>query len=200
MTAHQCKVSITGVILAGGQASRMGGTDKGLIKLGGKHMVEYVIEALRPQVDHLFISANRNQSYYAQLGNCSVLTDNFGHYEGPLAGMLTGLHTAQTPYVLFVPCDSPLLTPHLAWRLYSALLEAHAQVSVAEEGCRIHPLFALVQRDLVTDLLEFLNAGERKVRLWYQRHPWVKVDFSDVSETFFNVNTPQDYATLVQSV
>lgn len=194
------KTLITGAILAGGQARRMGGEDKGLIKFRARHMIEYVIERLRPQVGELLISANRNQHYYAQLGNCPVLSDTFGNFAGPLAGMATCLQVAQTPYVLFAPCDSPLLTPSLAWRLYAGLLHAGAQISVAQDGCRIHPLFTLVQRHLITDLLAFLNAGERQVSVWYPRHLWVKVDFSDVPETFFNVNTPQDHATLTQSI
>lgn len=186
------RTRITGVILAGGRATRMGGQDKGLIQLNDKCMVEYVIATLRQQVTQLFISANRNQSCYAELSGCPVLTDIFGHYAGPLAGIATGLREAQTDLVLFVPCDSPLLSPQLAKRLYTCLIEANADVSVAENGNRIQPVFALLKRNLLPDLLAFLESGERKISDWYTRQALVRVNCSDIPDTFLNINTPQE--------
>ncbi|ALG66457.1 molybdenum cofactor guanylyltransferase MobA [Beggiatoa leptomitoformis] len=188
---------ITGVILAGGRAVRMGGQDKGLVDLNDRKMIEYVIDALRPQVASLFINANRHQTEYAHLGQCPVIADNYGNYEGPLAGMLSGLHNAQTDYVLFVPCDSPLLTSSLAQRLYSALVQNQADISIASDNQRLQPVFVLIKRDLLTALRQFLANGERKVERWYASQAVITVDFSDVPDTFLNINTPEEKQTLL---
>jgi molybdopterin-guanine dinucleotide biosynthesis protein A len=183
---------ITGIILAGGRATRMGGQDKGLILLNGKYMVEYVIAALRPQVGKLLISANRNQEQYAKLGNCRVLTDAFGDYDGPLAGMVTALRFVTTDYVLFAPCDSPRLNPQLARRLYACLIRANVSVSVADDGKRMHPTFSLLKRDLLANLLAFLETGERGVHRFFRQTQLVRADFSDTPDTFLNINTLQE--------
>ncbi|BAP56185.1 molybdopterin-guanine dinucleotide biosynthesis protein A [Thioploca ingrica] len=191
--------NITGVILAGGRATRMGGQDKGLIPWQGKCLVESVIAALRPQVSTLLVSANRNQLQYAKLCNCPVLTDTFGHYAGPLAGMATALQQAQTDYVLFVPCDSPQLSLQLASRLYISLINHQATISVADDGCRLHYVVALIKRALLPDLLTFLNQGKHKVSEWYAQHSLARADFTDIPETLVNVNTLEEHAILTQA-
>jgi molybdopterin-guanine dinucleotide biosynthesis protein A len=183
------KHKLTGVILAGGRATRMGGLDKGLILLNNKQMVEYVIAALRPQVGQLLISANRHLEDYAQLGNCPVFRDTFGHYDGPLAGMATALAKAETDYVLFVPCDCPRLSSQIAKRLYTALRQNDAQASVAYDGQRIHPVFSLLKRCLLNDVLGYLESGERSIQGFLKRTQLIEVDFSDNPDTFLNVNT-----------
>ncbi len=184
------KTHITGVILAGGRATRMGGRDKGLVKLNSKYMIEHVIAAIRPQVGSLLISANRNLEQYAQLSGCPVLADTFGHYDGPLAGMATALANAQTDYVLFAPCDSPFITSQLAERLYTRLIQSNADVSVADDGSRIHPVFSLFKRSLLTDLRTFLKTDERSIRRFLAQQPLLtKADFSDLADTFLNINT-----------
>ncbi len=190
------KANITGVILAGGRATRMGGQDKGLVLLNGKCMVEYVIAALRPQVGELLISANRNHEQYAVLGDCPVLADTFGYYDGPLAGMATALAKAQTDYVLFVPCDSPLLSPQMAERLYISLIGADADVSVADDGNRMHPVFSLMRRGLLANLLVFLKTGERSLHRFFAQHSLTRVNFSDARDSFLNINTPEEHAAL----
>lgn len=194
------KSNITGVILAGGRATRMGGQDKGLIPINGKYMIEYVIAALRPQVNSLLISANRHQAQYSQLGQCLVLADKVGYYDGPLAGMATCLQAAQTDYVSFVPCDSPLLSSQLVERLYTRLIQNNADISVAEEMQGIQPVFTLMKRDLLPDLLAFLDSGKRQTKLWYQQHTVTNVDFSDQPETFFNVNTPEEQEIIATQI
>ncbi|MCK5523720.1 MAG: molybdenum cofactor guanylyltransferase [Thiomargarita sp.] len=184
------KTHITGVILAGGRATRMGGRDKGLVKLNSKYMIEHVIAAIRPQVGQLLISANRNLEQYAQLSGCPVLADTFGHYDGPLAGMATALANAQTDYVLFVPCDSPFISSQLAERLYTRLIQSNANVSVADDGYRIHPVFSLLKRSLLTDLRRFLKTDERSIRRFLAQQPLLtKADFSDLADTFLNINS-----------
>jgi len=190
------KTLITGVILAGGRATRMGGQDKGLVLLNGQYMIDYVITALRPQVGELLISANRNIEDYAQIGQCPVLTDTFGHYDGPLAGMATALAAAKTDYVLFTPCDSPQVSSQLAQRLSSRLIETGAQVSVADDGSRLHSVFSLLKRSLLTDLLAFLKSGERSIQRFFARTQLARADFSDIPETLLNINTASEHAAL----
>jgi len=192
---------VTGVILAGGRATRMGGQDKGLIELAGQPLISYVIARLKAQVQALLISANRHQHLYAQLGQCPVLADTMGHYEGPLAGMLTTLVHAQTDYVVFVPCDCPLFSSQLVMRLYHALRDAQADISVAHDGYRLHPVIALLKRSLHSDLRQFLQqTSERKLRLWYQRHHFIEVDYSDMPDRLVNINTPGDLVTVADKL
>ena len=186
---------ITGIVLAGGRSRRMGGVDKGLVKFRGKPMAQHVVEALQPGVNSLLINANRNSDKYAALG-FPVVADLFEGYLGPLAGMATGMSAATTPYVVTAPCDCPLVGAGLVERLYQAVSEEKAQIGVAHDGERPHPVFALIKRDLLTDLLAYLESGERKIDRWYARHRLVVVKFDDAPEWFQNVNSPEEHAEL----
>lgn len=186
---------ITGVILAGGRAQRMGGIDKGLILLNGKPMVEHVIAALRAEIGNLLINANRNLEQYAAFGY-PVVPDIMDGYLGPLAGMASGMRACATRYIVTAPCDSPLVANNLVRRLYETLAREGADISVAHDGERMHPVFALMRRDLLPDLLEYLNAGERKIDRWYARHRLAVAYFRDAPECFRNVNSPQERAEL----
>ena len=190
---------ITGVILAGGRAQRMGGMDKGLIPLNGKPMVEHVLAAMRPQVGALLINANRNLEAYGRYG-LPVITDRMGDYFGPLVGMASALEVSTTPCLLAVPCDSPLIPADLAARLYQAMQAANAEISVVHDGERMQPVFALLRRDLLPSLLAYLDAGGRKIDTWYARHRLALADFSDRRELSCNVNTPDEQARLEQQL
>ncbi len=194
-TAAYPRGDITGVILAGGRGQRMGGVDKGLMPLAGKPMVAHALAALRPQVATIMINANRNLDQYATLG-CQVTADAIGDYYGPLAGMASAMELAATKYVLTVPCDSPLMANDLAARLYQALSQGNAEISVAHDGERLHPVFALLQCDLLPSLREYLQRGERKIDHWFARHKLAIAYFADEPETFVNVNNPQERATV----
>lgn len=182
---------ITGVVLAGGRGQRMGGIDKGLIPLAGKPMVAHVLAALRPQVATIVLNANRNLDEYAAFG-CRVVADAIGDYYGPLAGVASAMQVAATTYVLTVPCDSPLLAHDLVARLYRALSDENAEISVAHDGERMHPVFALLQRELLPSLRAYLQSGERKIDRWFARHRLVVAHFPDEPETFVNINSPQE--------
>lgn len=190
---------ISGVILAGGRARRMGGTDKGLIALNGRPMVEHIIDAVRAQVGTLMINANRNLDDYARYG-LPVVKDRMGEYFGPLVGMASALEASTTPYLLTVPCDSPLIPADLAARLYRAMQDADAQISVVHDGERMQPVFALLRRELLPSLLAYLEAGGRKIDTWYARHRLALADFSDCRELSLNVNTPDEQARLEQQL
>lgn len=186
---------ITGVVLAGGRGSRMGGVDKGLVDLRGKPMVAHALDALRPQVGRLLINANRHLDQYRIYG-CEVVPDALDGFLGPLAGLASAMQAATTPYVVTVPCDSPLLADDLVERLYRALTRDEADISVAHDGERLHPVFALLKRELLPSLIEYLAAGERKIDIWFARHALAIADFSDRAETFINVNNSDERAAL----
>ncbi len=187
---------LTGVVLAGGQAKRMGGIDKGLLKLQGHHLVEYVLTALRPQVEHLLISANRHLDVYAELGQCEVVPDTIENYAGPLAGMAASLKTINTPYTLFVPCDTPLLNENLIIRLFQALNNKQTEIVFAHDGQRSQYLFTVLKTELLENLLAFLQSGQRKVGLWYEKNNAYSVDCADIAHSFLNINAPEDYQQL----
>ena len=186
---------ITAVILAGGQSRRMGGIDKGLLELQGKPMVRHVIEALQPDVGTLLINANRNSDRYEAMGY-AVVPDRLEGYLGPLAGMASGMSAATTKYIVTAPCDCPLVGIGLVRRLYHSVLNENAQIGVASDGKRMHPVFALLQRDLLPDLLAYLDSGERKIDRWYARHRVSVTRFDDVPQWFQNVNRPEEHAEL----
>ena len=169
----------------------MGGVDKGLVVLGGKPLVAHVIERLAPQVKQIIISANRNLPEYRNWAD-TVIKDSIGEYDGPLAGMASGLEVSTTDYVLTVPCDSPLLALDLANRMYGKLTSAKAKVAVASDGKRLQPVFMLIHRSLLTSMEAFLQAGERKIDKWFDQHAVTVVDFSDEPETFININTLEE--------
>lgn len=182
---------VTGVILAGGRARRMGGEDKGLVEIAGRPMVAWILERLAPQVDAVLINANRNQDRYAALG-VPVVGDTMPDFAGPLAGMAAALAQAATPWIATVPCDGPFLPADLVSRLQAACERERAEIAVAHDGERMQPVYALIPAALRGSLEGFLQAGERKIDLWYARHRLALADFSDRRDTFVNINTPQE--------
>lgn len=195
MLTTATRQSITAVILAGGRGLRMGGQDKGLLSLAGQPLVTHLINGLQPQVGTLLINANRNREAYQGLG-WPVVSDPVGEFFGPLAGMLSALEVANTPYVLSVPCDSPLLVRDYAQRMHQTLLQQSAELSVAYDGQRLQPVFALLSTSLRTSLQIYLAAGERKIDRWFSQHRMAVVDFSDAPSMFRNMNTPEELAAL----
>ncbi|WP_295403616.1 molybdenum cofactor guanylyltransferase MobA [uncultured Thiocystis sp.] len=193
--APPSKLSITGVILAGGQARRMGGRDKGLLPFAGRPLVEWAIESLAPQVSTLLISANRNLDAYGAYG-FPVVADLEQGFQGPLAGILSAMHAARTAWILTLPCDGPQPPPDLGARLAQAVIEQDAELAVAVAGARRQSVHALVPVALSESLRDFLAAGERKVDLWHARHRVALVDFSDRPGCFANLNAPEDACAL----
>lgn len=187
---------MTGVLLAGGRAERMGGRDKGLLPLAGEPLIAHGVRRLRPQVAALLISANRHQDRYGAFG-CQVISDApERRFRGPLAGVLAAMEIAQTPDLLTAPCDSPLLPADYAQRMWAARERENATVSVAfAEDCW-QPVFALLPVTLRDDLAEWLTANQGGVGRWLQRHQPARVEFADWPAMFRNVNTPEELAQL----
>lgn len=189
------RACITAVILAGGEGRRMDGEDKGLVQLAGRGMVAHVLAHIEPQVGSIIINANRNRAAYAQYAH-PVYSDELNGFQGPLAGVATALAHIDTPLLLSLPCDSPAPPDDLAARLYRGMQSAGADIAVAHDGHRAHPVFALLRRELLPSLNAYLADGERKIDLWFERHHGIAVDFSDEADAFLNVNTPEERAVL----
>lgn len=179
--------AITGLVLAGGLARRMGSVDKGLIELAGRPMVAHVLAALEPQVGRVLINANRSLESYVRYGH-RVVTDTLGGFQGPLAGVISALDVIESDLLLTVPCDAPLLASDLAARMFEALSDAQADLAVAHDGSRQQPVFLLLRRQLAADLEDFLAAGGRKVDQWLARHRIAEADLSHRQDSFINVN------------
>jgi molybdopterin-guanine dinucleotide biosynthesis protein A len=183
---------VTGLILAGGRGSRMGGVDKGLERFQGEPMAVRAMVRLMPQVSDVVINANRNIGVYDSFG-VTVLMDAIEGYQGPLAGMLAGLSYSETPYLQAIPCDVPNFPTDLVSRLLKAAVEANAAlampVTVEPDGRRqTHPVFLLMRADVHDSLLQYITKGGRKIDQWTKTLDALEVEFPD-SQAFFNVNT-----------
>ena len=180
---------INAVILAGGQGSRLGGLDKGLLKLNKRPLIQHVIHRIQPQVSNIIISANRHIDAYSNFG-FDVYEDDIPNFAGPLAGILKALQHCQSEWLLIVPSDSPFIPDDLVQRLSENV--ANNKIAIPHDGKYLHPTFALAHKSLTSSLKEFLQQGERKARVWMQQQEHTIVDFSDQANAFMNINTEDD--------
>ena len=169
----------------------MDGEDKALLLLSNKHLIRHILGILEPQIQQILINANRNHNIYEKLGHI-VISDNIAGFAGPLAGMATALQTVSTSHILVVPCDSPFIPDNLVDRFRKKFLSTNADICVAHDGKRLQPVFALIKTCTLPSLLKYLDEGQHKIDAWYNQHNMVTVDFSDLPETFININTPED--------
>lgn len=191
---------ITGLILAGGRGSRMGGVDKGLQNFNGMPMALRTLLRLQMQVGQVIINANRNLAAYESFG-VEVWPDVLADYPGPLAGFLTGLERCETPYLVTVPCDSPRFPLDLVARLAAALEREQAEIAMAaapeqdDDGqvrVRTQPVFCLLRVELLESLTRFTQGGGRKIDAWTGQHKTVVVPFAESGDdplAFANANT-----------
>jgi molybdopterin-guanine dinucleotide biosynthesis protein A len=201
---------ITGLILAGGRGSRMGGVDKGLQNFNGMPMALYTQMRLQMQVGPVIINANRNLAAYESFG-VPVWPDVLDDFAGPLAGFLTGLERCETPYLVTVPCDTPLFPLDLVPRLAEALERENADIAMAaapEKGrdgqvtLRTQPVFCLLRTELLESLAKFTHEGGRKIDAWTALHKTVVVPFDlpgDDPRAFSNANTMPELQQLEAS-
>ena len=193
---------ITGLILAGGRAQRMGGVDKGLIPFHDKPLIESTITKLKPQTQSILINANRNITKYASYGY-PVIMDETPDFSGPLAGFSVGLKSCKTPFLLTSPCDSPLLPNNLA-ELLSAEMEdgdfelVYASSKEADGKVWAQPVFCLMRTNLLDSLTKFLLKGDLKIDRWFKELRSSTVVFED-SLVFANVNTPEELKLLEEA-
>jgi molybdenum cofactor guanylyltransferase len=192
------KDDITGLILAGGRGSRMGGADKGLQNHHGIPLAMHAMLRLSPQVGHLMINANRNLGAYDSFG-VPVWPDALPEYPGPLAGFLAGLEHCETGYLVTVPCDTPNFPEDLVARLAQALAAEDAELAMAAtpgpDGPQLQPVFCLMKATLMESLVAFTHAGQRKIDRWTAQHRSATVVFDD-ADAFFNANTADELRQL----
>lgn len=187
-----------GIILAGGQSSRMGGGDKGLLALGGQTLLSRVIDRLEPQVCELALNVNGDPARFNS--ELPIAQDSIDGFAGPLAGVLAGLDWAAArghTHIVTAAADTPFFPCDLVPRLQLAAEIAPIALAATPEDGRInrHPTFGLWPVDLRDDLRRALNDGLRKVVLWTDKHGTALAEFStDPFDPFFNVNTPDDMA------
>ncbi len=189
--------NITAVILAGGQGRRMGGQDKGLIEFNGQPIIELLIAKLRRQNIDIVINANRNRSAYQQYGY-PVISDELTDYQGPLAGFAAAMAVVRTEYILTLPCDGPLLTDDFVEIFLNNHARQQKTISVADDGERLQPVYALIKVNLLDNLKTFLKTGDRKIDRWYAGHDYARVDFSTHKNMFGNINKPEDHTKLLE--
>ena len=196
---------ITGLVLAGGRGSRMGGVDKGLQNFNGVPLALSTLMRLQPQVGDLMVNANRNLSAYEAFG-APVWPDVLADYAGPLAGFLTGLERCETKWLVTVPCDTPLFPADLVARLADAAGQDDSEIAMAaareEDGqLRAQPVFCLLRVELLESLVRFTHGGGRKIDAWTAQHRTAVVPFDaphDDPRAFFNANTLAELHQLEQ--
>lgn len=216
---------ITGLVLAGGRGSRMGGVDKGLQPHLGQPLAWHALQRLAPQVGTLAVNANRHLAQYAALTQalaqglahtlertqppgappCEVWPDTHPDQPGPLAGLATGLARCRTPWLVSVPCDTPRFPTDVVARLAQAAQAASAPLAMAATPAgpgaapQLQPVFCLLHHSLLPSLLAYLASGRRRVDAWTTQHPQATVVFDapgDAPDAFFNANTTADLAWL----
>lgn len=193
-------MSVAGAVLAGGLSRRMGGGDKPLLAVRGRTLLDRTIARLAPQVGRLLLNANGDPARFAACG-LEVRADVLDGHCGPLAGILTGLDWAAehgAEWLLTAAADTPLLPADLYERLEAARAAQDAVVAMAVSGGRSHPVFALWPVDLRDDLRRALvEEGLRKLGAFAERYPLARAEWPILPcDPFFNVNTPEDVATL----
>ena len=198
--------NVLGVILAGGQARRLGGGDKALRELGGKPLLAHAIERLVPQVSQIIINANGDPTRFDSFPH-PVVADTVEGFVGPLAGVLAGLEWAaenapDCGWIVTCATDAPFFPEDLVARLFEAVTQGDAELACAETNGRTHPVFGLWPVRLREDLRHALVVeGLRKVDLWSARHGLTSVDYpAVVVDPFFNINRPEDLERAEQIV
>ena len=177
------------VILAGGQARRMGGKDKGFVLFQDKPLIEHALNTLTPQTDQIAINANRSTEKYSRYA--VTFPDQFNEYPGPLAGMHSGLINVNSDWAGFIPCDSPTLPSNLVSLLCDAVKE-DTDIVVAHDGEYMQPVVTLMHKRIIPKIDAFLARGDRKIILLYKECNTVFADFSNYPNAFINLNSPQE--------
>lgn len=182
--------SIAAVILAGGQGSRMGGEDKGLVPFKQDPMISWTLEKVRPLVDTLVISCNRNQSVYAGFGEQTVTDDTQG-FVGPLAGVQAAMNqlSAQHSHLLVLPCDTPLISQELIALLIQQAQQQPDAITLLRAAGRPQFLHAVIPLRYHANLNETLASGQRAVFKWYKQFPIQELDVETHAQCLLNMNT-----------
>ena len=185
-----------GIILAGGQAQRMGGGDKSRLMLGNRSILSHVIARFKPQCASLVLNANGDAGRFADL-NMPAIADSIDGFAGPLSGVLAGLDWAAengVEHIVTAAADTPFLPCDLVPRLQMAAEDTAHGLALATSPSGRQPTFGIWPVALRDDLRTALQDGLRKVVQWTSRHDAAMAPFPD-DASFFNVNTPDDLTT-----
>lgn len=193
---------VAGILLAGGQARRMGGGDKCLLTLGGVTLLELVRDRLTPQVSAMALNANGDPSRFGDYG-LPVFADSVEGFAGPLAGVLSGMiwaraNAPEARFIVTAATDTPFFPENLVASLLAVSDGAYPVIALASSGDRVHPVFGLWPVALAEDLDGALRSGVRKVLDWTGGHDQRKAEFAyydfdgEQMDPFFNVNRPED--------
>lgn len=186
---------LTVVILAGGKGSRLGGQDKGLLEWQGRPFIEHVLRNIEPVTQKIIINANQNIEVYRQYGY-PVVSDEMPDFAGPLAGMMAALGSAETSYILTLPCDAPLTSAAIIERFCDAHEEKQQMLYVAGTADGLQPVYAMIHKSLADNLQRYLAAGNRKVRHWMKTNDAIVVEFAQQTSAFININTESDWQSI----
>ncbi|MCJ8341126.1 MAG: molybdenum cofactor guanylyltransferase [Pseudomonadales bacterium] len=182
-------MDFSAVVLAGGQGSRMGGLDKGIVQYRDKKMIQWTLDVVRPLVSQLLISCNRNLTDYMPLAD-SVVCDRIAGSLGPLAGIHAAMESTASATLLVLPCDTPLITRSIVEKILLASAENPEAIIVLAEGEFLHPLHAAIPVALKQSLEDYLIDGGRAVRKWYYQHCVIELQITaEESGGLVNINT-----------
>ena len=192
--------NVVGVLLAGGQARRMGGGDKCLRRLTGRPLLSHIIARVAPQVERLVLNANGDPARFRAY-ELDVVADEIEGFVGPLAGVLAAMDWARVSapgarWLASFPSDAPFLPPDLVERLLSAAGAQAKPLACAASAGRTHPVAGLWSLALAEDLRRaLLEEGMRKIDRWTARHGVAEVNWPvEPVDPFFNANRPEDLA------
>ena len=179
---------ITAIVLCGGSGTRLGGVDKPLLPLGRARVIDHLLAALSPQVGTVLLSCGRDTTAYEDLGLVTIPDLSPG--DGPLGGIVSALPRVETDWILTHPGDAPFPDPSLVARL-APVAEA-AGIAVPQTRGSRQNLTLLISRARAAELARFYEQGGRAARDWLDATGAVGVDMTDITESFFNINTAAD--------
>lgn len=183
--------NISGIVLAGGEGKRFNNRDKGFIELNDKPLIEYVINAITPQLDDIVISANRNTSLYSRYADI-VIKDDANDFRGPLSGIASSIPHCKHEWVLVVPCDMPYFPDGLVDKM-AAPITTHS-LSIVRNNDQLQ-LVLLLNVRLYNSIKQALDNNQPRLLEWVKSQDCVVVDFHE-STMFNNINTQEELSQL----
>ncbi|MBH44463.1 MAG: molybdenum cofactor guanylyltransferase [Gammaproteobacteria bacterium] len=179
------KKQVTTLILAGGKSTRMDGQDKGLLNVEGKYIINYIINIAEKYSKKIIVNVNRNFEKYEAMG-LVICKDVLDDFQGPLAGIYSGLMMIDTEYMITLPCDGPFIRDIFFKKMISS--DNNADINVAHDGKRIQPVYCMIKKSVTNNLESFLKTDQRKIDKWFENNITNLIDFSQYNEMFVNIN------------
>tara|TARA_B100000686_G_C16806728_1_gene991629 strand:- start:8022 stop:8633 length:612 start_codon:yes stop_codon:yes gene_type:complete len=179
------KKQVTTLILAGGKSTRMDGQDKGLLNVEGKYIINYIINIAEKYSKKIIVNVNRNFEKYEAMG-LVICKDVLDDFQGPLAGIYSGLMMIDTEYMITLPCDGPFIRDIFFKKMISS--DNNADINVAHDGKRIQPVYCMIKKSVTNNLEGFLKTDQRKIDKWFENNITNLIDFSQYNEMFVNIN------------